>query len=52
MDEGLQFVAWRLAGESMADLCCEFGIARKTGDKIFNRYQECGVHGLTDRLLG
>ncbi len=49
MDERMQFVARRLAGEQMADLCREFGIARKTGYKIFDRYQECGVEGLTDR---
>src|SRR5215831_12103097 len=49
MDERLQFVARRLAGEPMAELCREFGIARKTGYKIFDRYQECGVQGLTDR---
>src|SRR6202158_3095694 len=49
MDERLQFVAPRRAGEAMADLCREFGISRKTGYKIFDRYQECGVEGLTDR---
>jgi transposase len=49
MDERLQFVARRLAGEGMAELCREFGISRKTGYKIFDRYQECGVQGLTDR---
>ncbi len=49
MDEGLQFVARRLAGEAMAELCREFGISRKTGYKIFDRYKECGVRGLTDR---
>ena len=49
MDERLQFVGRRLAGEPMAELCREFGISRKTGYKIFDRYQECGVHGLTDR---
>ena len=49
MDERLQFVARRLAGESMAELCREFGIARKTGYKIFDRYQDCGIDGLTDR---
>src|SRR5215469_8514839 len=49
MDERLQFVARRLAGESMAELCREFGISRKTGYKIFDRYQQCGVQGLTDR---
>jgi transposase len=49
MDERLQFVARRLAGEPMAELCRAFGISRKTGYKIFDRYQECGVQGLTDR---
>jgi len=33
----------------MAELCREFGISRKTGYKIFDRYQECGMQGLTDR---
>lgn len=33
----------------MADLCREFGISRKTGYKIFDRYQQCGAQGLTDR---
>ena len=49
MDERLQFVARRLAGEPMAELCREFGISRKTGYKIFDRYQETGLRGLTDR---
>ena len=49
MDERLQFVARRLAGEAMAELCREFGISRKTGYKIFDRYQACGMQGLTDR---
>lgn len=49
MDERLQFVARRLAGEAMAELCREFGISRKTGYKIFDRYQQCGIQGLTDR---
>src|SRR6266446_9056799 len=47
MDERLKFVARRLAGEPIAELCREFGISRKTGYKIFDRYQECGIHGLT-----
>ena len=34
---------------AIADLCREFGISRKTGYKIFDRYQECGIQGLTDR---
>ena len=39
----------RLAGEAMSELCREIGISRKTGYKIFDRYQECGIQGLTDR---
>ena len=35
--------------EKMAVLCREFDISRKTGHKIFNRYRECGLEGLTDR---
>jgi putative transposase len=49
VDERLQFVARRLDGESMTALCAEFGISRKTGYKIFERYKDCGVQGLTDR---
>jgi putative transposase len=45
----MRFVARRLEGEPMAELCREFGISRKTGYKIVDRYQECGIHGLTDR---
>ena len=50
MDERLQFVVRRLAGEPMAELCREFGISRKTGYKVFDRYQECGIHGLTTEI--
>jgi len=49
MEERLRFVARRLDGEKMAVLCREFGISRKTGYKIFNRYKDCGIEGLTDR---
>jgi putative transposase len=49
MDERLRFVARRLEGEPMAALCEEFGISRKTGYKIWQRYQHTGVRGLTDR---
>ena len=49
IDERMQFVARRLAGEPIAELCWEFGISRKTGYKICDRYQECGIQGLTDR---
>ena len=33
----------------MASLCREFGISRKTGYKIVDRYEECELEGLTDR---
>ena len=49
MDERLRFVAQLLDGEPMAGLCREFGISRKTGYKIFNRYKEYGLEALTDR---
>lgn len=49
VDERLRFVARRLEGESMTALCAEFGISRKTGYKIFDRYKDYGAHGLTDR---
>jgi len=49
MDERLRFVARLLDGEKMAVLCEEFGISRKTGYKIYDRYKDCGVQGLTDR---
>ena len=50
MDERLKFVARRLDGEKMAVLCREFEISRKTGYKIYARYKDCGVEGLTDRV--
>ena len=49
VDERLRFVARFLDGEKMAGLCREFGISRKTGYKIYARYQHCGLEGLTDR---
>jgi putative transposase len=49
VDERLKFVARLLEGEKMAVLCREFDISRKTGYKIFSRYQDCGLEGLTDR---
>ena len=48
-DERLRFIARWLDGEKMARLCAEFGISRKTGYKIRDRYQDCGVTALTDR---
>jgi len=49
MDERVRFVARLLDGEKMAPLCRSFGISRKTGYKIFERYKQMGLEGLTDR---
>lgn len=38
MDERLRFVARLLEGEPMTDVCRDFGISRKTGYKLFQRY--------------
>jgi transposase len=51
MDERIRFVIRLKDGESMASLCREFGISRKTGYKILERYEECGLQGLTDRAM-
>ena len=45
MEERLRFIARLLDGEKMAGLCREFGISRKTGYKIYDRYQDCGLDG-------
>lgn len=49
MDERMRFVIRLKDGESMASLCREFNISRKTGYKIFERYEDCGLEGLSDR---
>ncbi len=49
MEERLRFVARLLDGEGMSDVCRGFGISRKTGYKIFNRYKDDGLEALTDR---
>jgi putative transposase len=49
MDERLRFVARLLEGEKIAPLCAEFGISRKTGYKIYDRYKDCGVTAFSDR---
>ncbi len=46
MDERMRFVIRLKDGEGMASLCREFGISRKTGYKILDRYEQCGVEGL------
>jgi len=49
MEERLRFVARLLDGEAMTEVCREFGISRKTGYKIFDRYREHGLEALNDR---
>ena len=49
MDERVKFIGRYLSGEKIAPLCREFGISRKTGHKIIERYQETGLKGLSDR---
>ena len=50
MEERLRFVARLLDGEAMSDVCREFGISRKTGYKILNRFkEERGPEAFTDR---
>ena len=49
MDERLKFVSRLLEGEKMAPLCAAFGISRKTGYKMFERYKDCGVAAFSDR---
>ena len=49
MEERLRFVARLLDGEAMTDVCRDFGVSRKTGYKIFDRYKEHGLTALSDR---
>lgn len=49
MEERLRFVARLLEGEGMSEVCRAFGISRKTGCKIFNRYRQEGLEALCDR---
>jgi len=49
VEERLKFAARLIEGEAMTDLCQEFGISRKTGYKIYNRYKEDGAGAFDDR---
>jgi transposase len=40
MEERLRFVARPLDAEAMTEVCRDFGISRKTGYKIFDRYKQ------------
>ena len=49
MEERLRFVARLLDGETMTDVCRDFGVSRKTGYKIFDRCKEHGFSALGDQ---
>ena len=46
MDEKIGFIYRRLNGESMTELCREFGISREAGYVWLRRHQQTGVAGL------
>ena len=49
MDERLRFIARLRNGDGMTEVCHDFGISRKTGYKIWNRYLAEGLPALQDR---
>lgn len=49
VDLRMEFMARLNRGERMTDLCVEYGISRKTGHKLKNRYEELGAAGLDDQ---
>lgn len=50
MTERMKFIGLYLEQEwTMAELCRHFGISRKTGYKLVNRFNESGLLGLEDR---
>jgi transposase InsO family protein len=49
MEERFRFVARLLDGEGMSEVCRQFGISRKTGYKIWDRYRQEGLEALCDR---
>ena len=48
MDSKIDFISRLGRGERMTDLCREFGIARKTGHKLKERYAARGIVGLEE----
>lgn len=49
VDLRVEFVGRLQRGERMTDLCREYGVSRKTGHKIWSRYQVLGAVGLEDQ---
>jgi transposase InsO family protein len=48
MDLRVEFMNRVMQGERVVDLCREYGISRKTGDKFKQRYKRLGPAGLAD----
>ena len=49
VEERMKFVARLRSGERMTDLCREFGISRKTGYKLAQRFEDYSAVGLLDQ---
>lgn len=50
VSERMKFITRHLDGESVTELCSEFGISRKTGHKIIRRFLDEGPLGLLDKI--
>jgi len=46
MDERVRFVSRQLEGESISELCREFGISPVTGHKLVDRYKQHGIEAV------
>jgi transposase InsO family protein len=49
VDLRIEFINRIMQGERVTDLCREYGIARKTGDKFKQRFRRLGLAGLDDQ---
>ena len=49
MDLRVEFIERLAQGERITDLCREYGISRKTGDKFKRRFEQFGAAGLKDQ---
>lgn len=49
MDLRIEFVNRIMQGERVSDLCREYGISRKTGDKFKQRFKRLGLAGLEEQ---
>ena len=50
MDERIAFIADHRQGlYSMTELCARYGVSRKTGYQVLDRFEEYGRRGLAER---